>query len=214
MIVSAPARPTIDVLTVDHHGYWDGSWQWSMPIGLSSRPVLEGDGAFVSARLSTPAFGYLVALNPDGKVQLCAPPDPDEPPRQSSEIRFDGTSYFPFTDGPGLQVFLVLASRQPLPPFARWSGSDWLAGHWSQIVADDVPGVWRHDGHEATLVSSVARGPMRKGPGPPEAFDEVCKYLATLPEIDAIQSVAFPVRPRESGATARIGRGESSSASQ
>jgi serine/threonine protein kinase len=214
MIVSTPARPTIELLTADHHGYRDGSWQWSMPIGLSSRPVLEGDGAFVSARLSAPAFGYLVALNPDGKVQLCAPPDPNEPPRQSSEIRFEGTSYFPFTDGPGLQVFVVLASRHPLPPFAHWSGTDWLAGHWSHIAADGVPGVWRHDGRVATLVSSVTRGPMRKGPGPPEAFDEVCKYLATLPEIDAFQSVAFPVRPRESGATARIGRGESNSASQ
>jgi serine/threonine protein kinase len=214
IIVTASARPTIDVLAIDHHGYRDGTLQWSMPMGLSSRPVSEGDGAFVSARLSAPAFGFLVALNPDGKVQLCAPPDCDEPPRQSSEIRFEGTSYFPFTDGPGLQVFLVLASRRPLPPFARWSGSDWLKGHWSHIAADRVPGVWRHDGRVATLVSSVTRGPMRKGHGPPEAFDEVCKYLATLPEIDVIQSVAFPVRSRESGAAARVGRGESNSASQ
>jgi serine/threonine protein kinase len=197
---AAPARAKIESFTIDHHGYRDGSWQWSIPIGLSPRPIVEGDGAFVSARLGAPGYGYLLALNPNGKVQLCQPSDPDESPQQSAQICFEESSYFPFNDGPGLQVFVVLASRRPLPPFARWSGRNWLSEHWRCTAADDVPGVWKHDGRSATLASSVPRGPMRKRPGPPEPFDEVCKYLATLPDIDAIEAIAFAVKPKEPAA--------------
>jgi len=202
-VPSPPVRILIEALTIDHHGYRDGRWQWSIPIELSPRPVLEGDEAFVSARLDAPAYGYLIALNPDGKVQLCLPPDPSEYPRQSAEIRFEESTYFPFSDGPGLQVFIVLASRQPLPPYAHWSGSNWLAQHWRHIAADDLAGVWRHDGRAATRVSSVPRGPLQKRPGPPAPFDEVCTYLGTLPEIEAIQAIAFPVKSREAGKETR-----------
>jgi serine/threonine protein kinase len=205
---SAPAPLKINALRVEHFGSRDGSWQALGPICLSSRTILEGDDVRVSAELDAPAYCYLIALNPDGKVQLCLPPNDSEPPGQAAEIRFEESTYFPLTDGPGLQAFVVLASPRPLPAYAQWSGSGWLKRRWQHVAADDVDGVWRHDGRVPTLVSSVPRGPLRKRPGPPAPFDEACKYLAMLPEVETIQAIAFPVRPKESATEAPGHRGD------
>ena len=209
---SASKTLTVEKLTIDHHGYRDGAWAWSIPVGLSGRPILEGDEASVSARLDAPAYAYLIALNPDGKVQLCLPPDPNERPAQSDEVRLAESTYFPFSDGPGLQVFVAVASRQPLPAFAEWTGSQWLARNWRHIDAGDPTGVWRHDGRAATLVSSLPRGPFAGHPGPPPLLDEVCRQLAAVPGIDAIGAMAFPVRPRESAQPPGAGEGPTSAA--
>ena len=55
-----------------------------------------------------------------------------------------------------------------------------------------------YDGRGFTLVSRVSRGELRERSGatPPAPFREVCEYLATLPDIEAIQAIAFPVRPK------------------
>jgi CHAT domain-containing protein/tetratricopeptide (TPR) repeat protein len=201
--LAAPLPISIDPLAVEHHVFLDGSWQWSMPIGLSPRPVIEGDEAAVSARLSAPGYGYLVALNPDGKVQLCRPSEPTEPPGQSLEIRFEESVYFPFTDGPGVQVFLAVAARRPLPAFEKWHGSGWLKEHWKHIVDDQMLGIWRLDGRQATPGSRIDRGPMRKHPGPPPLLDEICKHLLSLPGIDALQAIAFRVQAKQPAETAK-----------
>jgi serine/threonine protein kinase len=194
--IAAPVRLMIETLRVDHFTTRDGVWK-SLPIGLSTT-VHEGEEATVYAELSSPAYGYLLALNPDGKVQLCEPRTAVEEPLQGSIIRFpDSTPYFPFTDGSGLQVFLVLCARRPLPAYEKWAGKAWLEENWKQVGVEESRGVWRHDGQAATLVSSTARGPLRQGPGPPALFDKVCRHLATLPDIDAIQAIAFPVIPKE-----------------
>ena len=38
------------------------------------------DDVRVHARLTTPAYCFLIALNPDGKEQLCVPADASTPP--------------------------------------------------------------------------------------------------------------------------------------
>jgi serine/threonine protein kinase len=191
----APPRPTIESLRVDHYALRNGSWQ-SVPLGLSTT-VCEGDEATVAAILDAPAYGYLLALNPDGKVQLCQPREETELPRLAREIHFGDNTYFPFSDGPGLQVFIVLASRQPLPPYDRWAGRAWLEQNWKPVAVDSSTGIWRHDGQVATLFSSVPRGPLRNGPAPPASFNQLCRYLATLPETESMQAIAFPVNPKE-----------------
>src|SRR5262249_22766410 len=87
-------------------------------IGVTSEPILFDDDVRVHAQLSVPAYCYLIALNPDGKVQLCEPSTPTEAPAQTDRLDYpQGTVYFPLTDGVGLQAFVLLVSRQPLPPF-------------------------------------------------------------------------------------------------
>ncbi len=166
------------------------------PIGLSTQPILLDDDVRISARLDVPAYCYLIALNPDGKVQLCHPPGASEPPLPSAEIDYppDELSYFPLTDATGLQAFVVVASRKRLPPYAQWKGIDGLARLWKP---EAVNRVWRYDGHRFEPISSLPRGEPRKRSGPPAPFQEVCKYLGALPEVETIHAIAFPVRPKD-----------------
>jgi serine/threonine protein kinase len=167
-------------------------------IGLSGRAIRVDDDVRVSVRLDTPAYCYLIALESDGNVQPCYPSAGSERPPRSAEILYPpGVSgFFGLTDGPGLHAFAAVASRRPLPPFDEWSGGDGLQRRWRRVAAD---GVWRYDDRGFALVSGVPRSEVRERPGsaPPAPFREVCEYLATLPEVQSIQVLGFPVRPKD-----------------
>ncbi len=168
------------------------------PIGLSARAILVDDDVRVSVRLNASAYCYLIALESDGDVQPCHPTAADEPPRPSAEIHFPpgSSTFFGLTDGPGLQAFAVVTSRQPLPPYEKWIGRDGLRARWKPVAAD---GAWRYDDRGFTRVAAVPRGELRErsGSGPPAPFRAVCEYLEELPGVDAIQAIAFPVRPKD-----------------
>jgi serine/threonine protein kinase len=165
------------------------------PIGLSTQPILLDDDVRVSARFDAPAYCYLIALNPDGEVQPCHPDGASVQPSPTWEIAYPSgeLSYFPLTDAPGLQAFVLLASRTQLPPYAQWKGIDGLSRLWRHDTGDRV---WRYDGRRFEPISSLPRGEPRKRSGPPSPFQEVCKYLAGLPEVETVQAIAFPVRPK------------------
>jgi hypothetical protein len=146
-------------------------------IGDSSGPILFDDDVRVYAQLSAPAYCYLIALNPDGKVRLCYPLRASEAPPRSDRIDYPlGKLYFPLNDGTGLQAFVLLASRVPLPPFVLWQWRDELP--WETVKAD-------------------RRGEPREHSGEPRAFEEVCEYVAKLPGVDAVNAIAFPVGPKD-----------------
>ena len=96
-----------------------------------SRWVLIGIGVFagrlaqdvrVQARLSVPGYCYLLALNPDGKTQLCYPATkPAAAPGHGDHDRLPGRpGYGLWPDRrrrhPGVRA---VASAKPLPPYAR-----------------------------------------------------------------------------------------------
>jgi hypothetical protein len=164
------------------------------PIGWSTQPILVDDEVLVSARLDAPAYSYLVALGPDGKDTVCHPMKDSEPPPRSTEIRLEGMSYG-LTGEPGLQAFVLMVSRRPLPPYQQWTAREGIRHRWKSIATDRV---WLSDGRDFTPVSSIARGELRERSGsrPPAPFQEVCEYLAKRPEVEAIQAIAFPVRPK------------------
>jgi predicted Ser/Thr protein kinase len=158
----------------------------------------EDDDVRVHARLTVPAYCYLIALNPDGQPQLCVPADETTPPSRLSEVTFppDPGLAFGLTDGVGLQAFVLVASREPLPPYRDWSAR--LGGlPWSRTNAGRG---WRFDGREFVPLEGE-RGAIRKMVGLPAPFAEVCRTLQGRPEFATIQAVAFPVRPSEAGAT-------------
>jgi hypothetical protein len=172
-------------------------------VGPISNSATEGDALRVQARLNEPAHFYLIALNPDGKVQLCMPSHENDAPGLDSEIQFEESTYFPLNDGTGMQAFVVLAARRALPPFERWDGRDVLKRRWRHLAAEDVHGVWVYQEGNIKRVSSGPRGALEKRPdGRPALFQEVCEDLASAPGIDAVGAIAFPVMPR-SAATDR-----------
>jgi serine/threonine protein kinase len=189
--------PPLRIVSLDVLHFHSEPFEEVGRIGPISSAAREGDAVRVQARLNESAHFYLIALNPDGKAQLCLPPQENEAPKNDSEIQFEESTFFPLTDGPGMQVFVVLAARQSLPPFARWEGGDALKRRWRHLASDNVHGVWDYKEGLVTRVSSGPRGALEKrSDGRPAMLREVCDDLASIPRIEAVRAIAFPVMPR------------------
>jgi hypothetical protein len=156
--------------------------------------VIFNDDLRVRARLSAPGYFYLIALNPNGELQLCHPSKKTDPRERSEELVYPrGDEYFPLTDGEGLQAFLLLVSRAPLPAFDDWpdrAGLPW------QAARSGAAEVWRFDGRALEPVARPDRGEPRPRSSAPRPFKEVCDYVARMPQIDAVEAIAFRVMPK------------------
>ena len=124
-------------------------------IGVSPRTVRVDDEVEVSARWNPTMCGYLIALDPDGRVQLCQPLEESEPPTGAEEIRIHESKAYALTGRPGLQAFVVVASRKPLPPYEKWRGAEGLRRLWKPC---DDSRAWR-------LRRPSLRGAQRRLPG-------------------------------------------------
>ena len=169
------------------------------PIGWYPRTIEVSDRTWPAAQLDMPNYGYLIAMNPDGTVQLCAHLGESESPPLSAMIPAGKPVEFLFTDGPGLQVFAVVTSRKPLPAFKDWTGFHGLQQLWGHDAADDNYEVWSFEDGHYKLLNSALRGDLQQDPepGPPERFQAVCEYLKKLHQVEAIQAIAFPVKPKK-----------------
>ena len=170
-------------------------------IGPSGEPVRVGDDVRVELVLSEPAYAYLLALNTDGTVQLCLPESDDQPPPRADRLVLypSDSDYFTLKEGPGVQGFVAVASRRPLPAYRDW-GLDPAALHWSHA---EGAGVWRYAGEPFTpdLPSGPGTGVVPGGGTRgvktrrvPEPFVQACQSLRNGPGVEAIRAVAFPVR--------------------
>jgi predicted Ser/Thr protein kinase len=162
-------------------------------IGVTSREATCEDSVRAIARLDRPAYCYLIALNPDGGVQLCEPAEPTAAPSPRAEIHFpaDAGSGFSLTDGAGIQAFVLLAANRPLPPFGQWTQAGSL--RWRSVPAE---GVWQFDGHQISRLGGVQRGEIKRLFDSPRPFAQLCAELQNLDGIDAVQAIAFPVKPK------------------
>ena len=150
--------------------------------------LLVEDDVRVEATFDRPAYCYLVALNPDGAIQICSPEDETTPPTASAELRFptDPSAYFGLTDGAGTQAFVLLASGKPAPSFQEWKAR---VGEipWS---ASATAGVWEFDGKTSKRLPDT-RGTIRKRL--PKAIDEAFTFLKERDAAPVIHAIAFPV---------------------
>ena len=162
--------------------------------------VRMADAVRVDATFSEPAYCFLIAFNPDGKEQYCYPKDEKKQPvvpvatlnflypppiRGSTDQPF-----FPLNDGTGLQAFVLVASRQPLPVYDRWRA---VAGRapWKRV---QVEGVWHYNGRELTLAGDQRGQEELRETGAPAALDELCRFFKSIPGVDGVEILAFPVR--------------------
>ena len=150
----ASAALRIESLEVQlYHGT---SRQLRGTIGVLKWFARFNDNVRVSARLSAPAYCYLLALNTDGLVQFCPKAQETTPPSRRSEVVYppaETDDLYGLTDGVGLQTFVLIASRQPLPAFANWPKRDTLP--WRRSASESV---WRFDGRDLTYLRDPTRG--------------------------------------------------------
>jgi hypothetical protein len=159
------------------------------------------DEVRVYIKLGSRAYAYLLALNPDGAIQLCVPADAHAPPGQVAQLVYppptDHEQYFGLTDGAGLQAFVLVASREPLPPFSAWtpaSGLPWRAARSTEV--------WEFDGltlgpRGRTAGTGPDRGTVRARSVAPVPLRDVCRRLREAPGVDLVRALAFPVVDRE-----------------
>jgi hypothetical protein len=150
----------------------------------------------VRARLTAPAYCYLLALHPNGQVQCYIPADDKTRPPRLSEIAYpaDPGEGSPLADGTGLQAFVLLAFERSMPPYREWL--DRVGTLPWRPSGPDAEGVWRFDGHTFERIDPLARSEPRKLVLPLQsAFDATCRFLAAQPEVRAIEARAFPVQP-------------------
>src|SRR5262249_29786645 len=134
------------------------------------------DSVTVAAKLSGPAYCYLIAYRPDGTEDLCFPADAARPPPLTDEPRFPlnvGGDHYGLEEGEGLMVFALAVSSRPLPVYAEWKrgrgDSPWRRARASPGV------VWRGDGEAlrfATAMDPEARGKRPEATGT-EPFAEL-----------------------------------------
>jgi serine/threonine protein kinase len=198
-------------------------------MGDPSLEALEKDIVRIEARFSGPAYCYLIAFNPDGKEQLLSPEEETAKPKRLTALTYPAEvlGYWRLTDGPGLQAFVVVASRQPLSSYRHWQSRVGIAP-WEKLPQRRAWGVWQYDGDKTVLRDVPVRGQVRlygmhrvavgtlcQSPatglagvpwpacywatrdGPMQRLHDLGKFLTNCVGVEAVQGVAFPVRPEE-----------------
>jgi serine/threonine protein kinase len=173
-------------------------------VGVVSDQTLRGDPprmkdlVRVRVRLSRPANYFLIALNTDGKDQICLSSSDRIPagPRRELEFPEDPKDYFGLTDGAGIQAFVVVAADDPLPSYEAWKSAvpDGLAWAPPTVVGDAL---WTYDGPSTSGASphgGQVRGEIVRRRAAPEALTALCDRLGQSPGVAAVRAVAFPVR--------------------
>jgi hypothetical protein len=163
---------------------------------LAIDPPRLKDLVRVQVTLSRPAYGYLIALNPNGTTQLCAPVGGIVPNSPRSELDFlgDQEKYFDLTDGVGLQAFVVVASNLSLPAYELWKTQVPGGLDWSPV---DLEGFWTYDSaapSEAARLHGKLRGDIVRRELAPEILINLCDRLRQSPGVTLVRAVAFPVK--------------------
>lgn len=143
-------------------------------IGIGCFETQFDDAVRVKVRFREPAYCYLIAFNPDGKDQLLYPAGHEKPARVG-ELSYpvDVKRGHYLNDATGVQAFVVVSSRKPLPPYDVWPPRAAVTKLWKRFSAK---GVWEYDGREFTF-HGAERGEVRSL-GIPEPFAAVCETLS------------------------------------
>jgi hypothetical protein len=167
-------------------------------LGRDSFMTSCNDSVEVEARLSQPAYAFLIAFRPDGTEELCFPEKPDKAPLRTDRFRFPPASmefHYVLEEGAGLQAFALVASSQPLPSFQEWWSRQGCPWQKCQAPPDVV---WRTlDGtgvEELTADPSGTRG-TREIPGKAPVA-RLTNWLKQRPQVESVAVLGFAVMPR------------------
>jgi hypothetical protein len=146
-------------------------------------PLLDHDAFRVLAEMTEEASCYLIAFAPDGDGVLCFPPDAGRSPKPARSVSYPLEGYCSLPK-PGLYAFVLLASRDPLPPYAQWPGrlQPPLAG------ASAPPGAWLFDGRN---IEALRRDAKANGTMAPLFVRELCSSLPPRGPDFSVRVLAF-----------------------
>jgi hypothetical protein len=184
-------------LQIRHFATEPGGERPAGVMGQKSFGARVDDSVEVEARLSRPAYAYLIAFAPDGTDVICFPQKDGEEPPPSDRPRYPLGSREPnygLTEGEGLQVFAVVASNKPLPPYKVWRGTRG-APPWGKFSSHPAV-VWWDDGEELrplTVGDPLGqRGQGHEMRGKTELV-RLTEWLRQAPEVETVAAMGFQV---------------------
>jgi hypothetical protein len=129
-------------------------------LGDTSFSAFLGDRVHLAAKLSRPAYAYIIAFRPDGVMELCFPNSENTEPPLTDTPRYPAPGVFnkaySLLEGTGLWVFAVVASESPLPAYKKWLESRKIDWHREEASTGCI---WRYDG--SVLEINTPRGIVR-----------------------------------------------------
>jgi hypothetical protein len=188
----------LDVLHADVVG------EKSRPRGIFGRESFGAtlaDEIKVTARLSRPAYCYLIVFRSDGGDEVLYPQGAGLTPERTEEPRYpsrDRSKVYGLTDGTGLWLVALVASERPLPAYADWRRQH-PGGPWARSEGE-AGLVWLDDGNwlEAVtprgLRTRGARGEKQAAGASPVV--EVVDWLKTETG-GVVSAVGFTVEANE-----------------
>jgi serine/threonine protein kinase len=155
----------VRVLSIDVQHYArlnDNDAQLRGLLGRESFAAQLGDQVTIEARLSRPAYTYLLVFRPDGVADVCFPDDESQPPTLTDRPRYPPPSKpdkrYGVREGTGLWVIAVVTSEEPLPAY-----QDFVATH--KPVWTPPPSEARHsEARHSEARHSEARRPGDRKP--------------------------------------------------
>jgi hypothetical protein len=176
-------------------------------LGDRSDKAHFNDAVQIQVDLSAPGYAYLLGFNPDGTEQLLWPvgidkrSNPRVAPPLVTRLVYPARSgkWLFLNDEPkgGLQAFVVVASRRPLPSYQEWLRRRGKAA-WRRLPPGK--GVWAGDPegtYALKVVMAVGRVRAQEAALPDAPpLDALCRSLRGAPA-QTVEAVAFPVLPRQ-----------------
>ncbi|MCC9608245.1 serine/threonine-protein kinase [Blastopirellula sp. JC732] len=192
--------PVVDELEVRHFRHENNREVALGTLGTQTGRVQVGDDLRVLVRFQEPQYAMLIAVNTDGSVQLCLPEEEAAIPQATQELNLyeNPNDYFTLTEGAGGQLFFVVASSQPLPSFQTWKER-----LQRDLVAITEPtSIWQFkngqylrtslDAAGRPIDASISRGTKTRR-NPPSQLQEALNVLQTLPDVETVEAILFPV---------------------
>ncbi len=192
-------RSLISNFNLIHIGNNSRGVEFSGSLSQFRSPMVEDD-IQVNAEFSQPVYCFLIALNPDGTKQLCYPNHPlaiQSMPISNLRFPENEASAFGLTDGTGIQAFMLLTSRKPLPAYEQWNG-ELKDASWPP---SDAIGEWIYMQGKLQSVTHPVRNQHRVSRGviramkQPTAFKQLCDTMHA-PGVFEVNSVLFEVQTR------------------
>ena len=156
----------------------------------------------VQAKLSEPAYSYVIFFRPDGTDELCDPADESTPPAKKLDPRYPAptkpTKRYRLTEGTGLYAVALVVSHKPLPSYREWKR---LGGKmaWSAGLPCEPGVVWRDDGEGLQPLVESQRTGTRGKDADTRGFEEpvvkLASWLRGQPGVDVVALLAFSVEP-------------------
>jgi serine/threonine protein kinase len=176
--------------------------QGSGPLGSKSFEARLGDDVTVRAKLSEPAFSYLIVFCPDGTDVLCDPDNDGVPPPSKQEPMYPPpvkpTKRYRLSEGTGLCAVALVVSHKPLPSYREWRQLNSKMA-WSGALPCERGVVWRDDGEgPQPLIAdnpAGARGKDAEARGLEGPVVKLASWLRGLPGVDVVTLEAFSVEP-------------------